>query len=607
MTKRITKKIWKTVSTFNRKLMRITCSIRLFPVMDSSEPTYPASVLASRNRFCRLCLKKSESFLLPLVAKIENVTVMEMLLMVTGVELEANPLFPTKICSNCMTKLDFAYSVRQEFLNGTELLLKMGVENKLVGYYAQFDPVIGSYTDEVLKESRNVLETAKIEVDAKVEGSTEVLAEEVVEDEKCEQKVELLEFEEYECLDEELEEPVEGTNETVVNVKSEKLDQELKDETDPMTEESSDQVDNDKFVYSWKELVKPKRVKKERPENPLNGIDRKAKADAELLAQFPQTTCYICDTAHSTLEERDEHLNVHIGMVPHRCETCSTEEEPVISKSVITLNRHRLMHRLPYKCTKCFRRFISSGSQYTHIWSMHMTGSEGLKCDYCNKTFNQKRSFQAHVRRHRYKANGKYRCDVCGDTCGSSLLLTRHKRKHTGEKNFTCPYCSKRFSRACNLLTHKRIHTNERCHRCEDCERSFRDSVTLRKHRERFHMGRVPARKSDRNPFVIAPDGRKMFQCPMEGCAYETHSSTSISRHKARHLKRYVCGECGKRFAEPNLVRKHQATVHSADKKKRGQKDRSTKDVECNGAVAVQVEPGQEIEVVDYVTVSDEK
>ncbi|XP_062705611.1 zinc finger protein 678-like [Aedes albopictus] len=575
-------------------------------MMASSEPTYPPAVLASRNRFCRLCLKRSESFLLPLVAKMEHVTVMEMLLMVTGVELAANALFPTKICSNCMTKLDFAYNVRQEFLNSTELLLKMAVEGKLVEYYAQFDPVVGSYTDEVLKQSRNVLESSTTttmtdqgvdQMEVKVVNDTggirmEVLSEEVVEEGSEDQKIEVLEFEEYECLDEELDGstmPEELVAECIstTNIKSEELD-DAQDPKNPTVAQSSNQtikVKNEKFVYSWKELAKPKqRKKKVRPENPLNGIDRKATANAEMLAQFPQTTCYICDTAHSSLEERDEHLNVHIGMVPHRCETCSTEEEPVLSKSVITLNRHRLMHRLPYKCPKCFRRFISSGSQYTHIWSMHMTGSEGLTCDYCGKTFNQKRSYQAHVRRHRYKANGKYRCDVCGDTCGSSLLLTRHKRKHTGERNFSCPYCSKRFSRACNLLTHKRIHTNERCHLCDDCGRAFRDSVTLRKHQERFHMAREPSALK-RNPFIITPDGRKMFQCKKEGCSYETFSSTSISRHKARHSKRYVCADCGKRFAEPNLVRRHQAAMHNADKKKRGKND---------GNESLQIEGNQE-------------
>ncbi|XP_062552526.1 zinc finger protein 675-like isoform X1 [Armigeres subalbatus] len=555
-------------------------------IMTSSEPVYPASALASRNRFCRLCLKKSSSFLLPLVAKIETVTVMEMLLMVTGVELEANPLFPTKICSNCMTKLDFAYNVRQEFLNGTELLLKMAVENRLAGYYAQFEPVVGSYTDEVLKESRNVLETTKAEIEeincnVSREGEG-VLPEETVDEETDNQKVEIIEFEQYECLEDELgdssipDEPVEGLTDSV-KIKNEDLENELMKvailETDGPSMQNTDTtpVKSEKFVYSWKDLVKPKSRKKERPKNDLSGINRNAKADANLLAQFPQTTCYICDTAHDSLEQRDEHFNVHIEMVPHRCETCSTNDEPVISKSVITLNRHRLMHRLPYKCTKCYRRFISSGSQYTHIWSTHMSGTEGLTCDYCGKTFNQKRSFQAHVRRHRYKANGKYRCDVCGETCGSSILLTRHKRKHTGEKNFACPYCPKRFSRACNLLTHKRIHTNERCHRCEDCGRSFRDSVTLRKHQERFHMGRTPALRADRNPFVIAPDGRKLFQCVKEGCRYETYSGTAISRHKARHSKRYACGDCGKRFAEPNLVRRHQTAMHLGDKKDQAQ------------------------------------
>lgn len=85
-------------------------------------------------------------------------------------------------------------------------------------------------------------------------------------------------------------------------------------------------------------------------------------------------------------------------------------------------------------------------------------------------------------------------------------------------------------------------------------------------------MGRMPALKMDRNPFIITQDGRKMFQCKYEECKFETHSSTSISRHKARHLKRYTCGDCGKRFAEPNLVRRHQAAMHSVGKDKKDQK-----------------------------------
>ncbi|XP_058815054.1 zinc finger protein 502-like [Topomyia yanbarensis] len=553
----------------------------------SDATTYPESVLIARNRFCRLCLKKSDNFLLPLVAKLELVSVMEMLVDVTGIEIEVNPLYPTKVCTDCMTKLDYAYSVRQEFLNSSELLLKLAVENRLSAYYAQFDDKV-AVDIQIFKTEIDVIP------DIPDHGNKETVKEDVAQSSKGENNEEVDRI----TIPEQQESPT-------ITAETEAVDhcEEL--------ENAIPEVEKEKFVYSWKELVKPKRKKKEKPKNPLTGIKRKAKADVKLLEQFPQTTCYICDRSHQTLEQRDEHLNSHIGMVPHRCETCSTEAEPVVSKSVITLNRHRLMHRLPHKCEFCFRRFISSGSQYTHVWSMHMGDTEGLTCDYCGKGFNQKRSFQAHVRRHRYKANGKYKCNVCGETCGSSLLLVRHKRKHTGEKNFVCPYCSKSFSRACNLLTHKRIHTDERCHKCPDCECTFRNIVTLRKHQERYHLGKNPTSKIDRNPYVILEDGRKQFTCKYDGCAFTAYSSTSISRHKARHSKRFACGECDKRFAEPNLVRRHQESIHSGKMRKASSNQVTPATVsqsEVGNEISVEIideplkmEPDYEVEIVDEI------
>ncbi|XP_055539514.1 zinc finger protein 658B-like [Wyeomyia smithii] len=543
-----------------------------------SKTTNPtnAFALAARNRFCRLCLRKSSGFLLPLLTKLELVSVMEMLLDVTGLEIEGNPLYPTKVCTDCMTKLDYAYAVRQEFLNSAELLLKMAVENRLPAYYSQYEDN-GGEPNKGDDKREQFLET---EIDVIPAGA-----------ERTEQ-VEAQGDDHLDCTP-----GSQDSTDIHDSIQTEEVQKSVDENSEPKKE---------KFIYSWKELIKPKRVRKEKPKNALSGINRKEKADAELLAQFPQTTCYICDTPHETLDERDEHLNSHIDMVPYRCETCSSESECVVSKSVLTLNRHRLMHHLPHKCDFCFRRFISTGSQYTHVWSMHMGNNEGLTCDYCGKGFNQKRSFQAHVRRHRYKANGKYSCNVCGETCGSSLLLARHTRKHTGEKNFACPYCSKTFSRACNLLTHKRIHTDERCHQCAECGASFRNNATLRKHHDRYHLGKSPPPKVDRNPFVILDDGRKQFHCQHDGCSYTAFSSASISRHKARHSKRYACGVCGKRFAEPNLVRRHQTTLHCETKTQRNTTTEAqpalpvANDEEITGAL-LKLEPDYEVEIVEEV------
>ena len=66
------------------------------------------------------------------------------------------------------------------------------------------------------------------------------------------------------------------------------------------------------------------------------------------------------------------------------------------------------------------------------------------------------------------KRSSKGRVFQCTGYAGCSMSFTRsehlarHKRKHTGERPFTCPYCSKNFSRLDNLRQHKQtVHAYE--------------------------------------------------------------------------------------------------------------------------------------------------
>lgn len=56
---------------------------------------------------------------------------------------------------------------------------------------------------------------------------------------------------------------------------------------------------------------------------------------------------------------------------------------------------------------------------------------------------------------------------------------------HTGEKNFACSICDKRFSLEYNMKIHERIHMGVKPHICEKCGHSFAQAANLKMHMQR--------------------------------------------------------------------------------------------------------------------------
>ncbi|KAL3093277.1 hypothetical protein niasHS_003048 [Heterodera schachtii] len=68
---------------------------------------------------------------------------------------------------------------------------------------------------------------------------------------------------------------------------------------------------------------------------------------------------------------------------------------------------------------------------------------------------------------------GPFPCTFCEKKYTSKQSLINHQTVHTGERNFHCHQCAKKFAHSENLRRHcKSVHRGFKCHECEtDFER----------------------------------------------------------------------------------------------------------------------------------------
>ncbi|XP_074470431.1 uncharacterized protein LOC141754895 [Sebastes fasciatus] len=99
------------------------------------------------------------------------------------------------------------------------------------------------------------------------------------------------------------------------------------------------------------------------------------------------------------------------------------------------------------------------------------SGEKQFRCFECGKRFNQNSNLKTHMRTH--TGEKPFSCSVCGKRFGQKAHLQNHLKCHTGEKPYSCSFCNKCFARSEHLQLHMRTHTGEKPFSCNICDKRF--------------------------------------------------------------------------------------------------------------------------------------
>ncbi|KAK6635362.1 hypothetical protein RUM44_000613 [Polyplax serrata] len=277
-----------------------------------------------------------------------------------------------------------------------------------------------------------------------------------------------------------------------------------------------------------------------------------------------------------------------------------------------TLNAHLTTHRKQeYLCPVCGKRFSYKSSLVSHQ-TIHQKLPKSHSCSQCNAAFTTLRSLRRHYFTHYNYRDKEFICELCGKRFAYSMTLKNHKLSHSEErphacricgttfkrtthlrtheqgvhglhdkvlpKKYTCDICQKSMVRKESLEAHMKEHTGELNYQCKDCYKKFATNTGLNIH---ISMGRcnpwsepcdICSSEMNADTRVCEHVKNKMEKRRQKvksvGAAGEVEKSSKKKFPVPRHLKErnYICKACGKYYIYPCELKTHHRLAHTDEK-----------------------------------------
>ncbi|CAK1553191.1 unnamed protein product [Leptosia nina] len=374
-------------------------------------------------------------------------------------------------------------------------------------------------------------------------------------------------------------------------------------------------------IYTEFELSKEE-IKDERQQHILS--------DEYVNAMFK---CDLCATTYTNTEDLDEHITKkHDVKSRYICPICKCG-----FNSTISFKYHINRHKIRYECNICCTRFIYKREVIKHHNMVHYLGDEisneneesqnvqdaqtsekqnVFVCDTCTKVFRWKPSLKKHLERHSIESGQKRKpfCEPCNLYFSATANLRRHVRtsskhqiqlklrklKDTNEEDksvaikqicssvnssrqtFCCPQCDKKFQWYGNLMRHMRGHKAKESGElvCVPCNQSFSSIATYQQHMAiskkhvsendcKYMCSDCGKRFADKSRLKdhINWDHLKNYVYTCTVCQKSFKTRNTLYVHKQVHQKdtiEHLCDHCGKHFPSRSKLRTHIRMAHSA-------------------------------------------
>lgn len=171
-----------------------------------------------------------------------------------------------------------------------------------------------------------------------------------------------------------------------------------------------------------------------------------------------------------------------VGKVQYNCVKCSQS-----FKILDQAREHMYIHtgEKPYKCEQCGRKFVKKECLANHVRNFHDPNQEEHKCPKCRRCFIKKDNFDVHVE----QCEPRYECQNCPLKFYRKTHLDNHMPVHDLTPQHKCPHCESMYRYRKHLLRHiRKDHTEEREQEppciCDTCGIVVKNKEALYRHKK---------------------------------------------------------------------------------------------------------------------------
>ena len=248
------------------------------------------------------------------------------------------------------------------------------------------------------------------------------------------------------------------------------------------------------------------------------------------------------------------HFETIFPPMENKCYFCS---ETFDSKTQLTEHKKRYKDGNYWVCPKvnCNTKYRKSSSK-TSSSSMlqgHLkqhSGEFDYSCENCEKKFSQKALYKSHKKVHIDRHLKSLECEICSRTLPDLTVFRVHMAQMHGEANLPCSRCNKKFRTTKLLQKHNQLHEDKGLFKCIVCNQSFKNKTTLTTHIVLVH-------KDDKTSYCSLCD--KGFLTPGQ-----------LKRHEGLHTgcKPFRCEYCKKTFMLKYKMKYHTVKCSSISNNK---------------------------------------